>query len=199
MTLLLKLGASASGLLANSPKHCGGFRWLPTCSARFPLDIYRASAAGSGDIRRRGSGNIGATNVARVAGSFPAVLTLLLDAGKGYFAVWLAARMTGGSIRWMVLAGLLATGGAPLSRCGLDFMGDVAWLPALGVFLPVCWQAVPSRWSCGLLVVAFWRYVSLASISAAASLPLLIYLLYAPGHAPPVAVIGGNFCRRWYS
>jgi glycerol-3-phosphate acyltransferase PlsY len=41
------------------------------------------------------------------------------------------------------------------------------------------------------LVLVFWRYVSLASISAAASLPLLVYLLYAPGHAPPQSVSAG--------
>jgi glycerol-3-phosphate acyltransferase PlsY len=39
-----------------------------------------------------------------------------------------------------------------------------------------------------VIVVLFWRYVSLASVSAAAALPLLVYLLYAPGHAPPTAV-----------
>jgi glycerol-3-phosphate acyltransferase PlsY len=39
-----------------------------------------------------------------------------------------------------------------------------------------------------LLVVAFWRYVSLGSITAAAAMPLLVYLFYAPGHAPPFVV-----------
>jgi len=43
-----------------------------------------------------------------------------------------------------------------------------------------------------LLVALFWRYVSLASISAAAALPLLVYLLYAPRHAPPTAISAGT-------
>ena len=62
----------------------------------------------------------------------------------------------------------------------------------VGVFLPICWQAVVGAVVVWILVVAFWRYVSLASISAAAALPLLVYLLYAPRHAPPVAVSAGT-------
>ena len=62
---------------------------------------------------------------------------------------------------------------------------------AVGVFLPICWQAVVTAIVVWVAVVAFWRFVSLASISAAAALPLLMYVLYAPGHAPPHAVSGG--------
>jgi glycerol-3-phosphate acyltransferase PlsY len=60
-----------------------------------------------------------------------------------------------------------------------------------GVFIPICWQAVVAAVVVFVLVVIFWRYVSLASISASASLPLLIYFLYAPGHAPPLIVSAG--------
>jgi glycerol-3-phosphate acyltransferase PlsY len=52
----------------------------------------------------------------------------------------------------------------------------------------ICWPALAAAVFLFLLVAVFWRYVSLASISAAAALPLLVYLLYAPGHAPPTAV-----------
>jgi glycerol-3-phosphate acyltransferase PlsY len=54
--------------------------------------------------------------------------------------------------------------------------------------LPICWQAVVGALIVWIVVLAFWRYVSLASISAAASLPLLVYVLYAPGHAPPQSI-----------
>src|SRR5260370_28159306 len=52
------------------------------------------------DVRASGSGNIGATNVLRTTGRVAGVATLLLDIGKGYLAVWLAARLTGNSPLW---------------------------------------------------------------------------------------------------
>jgi len=56
------------------------------------------------------------------------------------------------------------------------------------VFLAICWSAVLAALVLWIVVVSFWRYVSLGSIAAAASLPLLTYLLYAPRHAPPLTV-----------
>ena len=70
----------------------------------------------------------------------------------------------------------------------LRFAGGKGVATALGVFLAICWPALAAAVLLFLLVALFWRYVSLASISAAAALPLLVYLLYAPGHAPPTAV-----------
>jgi glycerol-3-phosphate acyltransferase PlsY len=170
------------------------FWWLPVAAyllGSIPFGYLAVRVAGGGDIRLRGSGNIGATNVTRVAGWFPGVLTLLLDAGKGYLAVWLAQRVTGGSIRWMVLAALLALAGH-LFPIWLGFRGGRGVATGVGVFLPICWQAVIVAIIVWIAVVAFWRYVSLASVTAAASLPLLVYLLYAPGHAPPLAVSAGT-------
>jgi glycerol-3-phosphate acyltransferase PlsY len=190
LSLLLKLGASASSY----SQALLDIWWLPLASyllGSIPFGYLAARTAGKGDIRKRGSGNIGATNVTRVAGWFPGMLTLLLDAGKGYFAVWLAARMTGGSIRWMVLAGLLALVGHQYP-VWLGFRGGRGVATGVGIYLPVCWQAVAVAVVVWIAVVAFWRYVSLASVTAAASLPLLIYLLYAPGHAPPAAVSAGT-------
>src|SRR5262245_21923639 len=54
-----------------------------------PFGMVMAKLFGAGDVRRAGSGNIGATNVARVAGTVPGLLTLLLDAVKGWIAVFL--------------------------------------------------------------------------------------------------------------
>ena len=150
-----------------------------------PFGYLIVRLSGRGDIRQRGSGNIGATNVARVSGILSGVLTLVLDAAKGYFAVWLAGRVTGGNIRWMTLAALLALAGHILP-VWLRFRGGRGVATGAGVFLPICWQAVVGAMVVWILVVVFWRYVSLASISAAAALPLLMYLLYAPGHAPPL-------------
>lgn len=139
------------------------------------------------DIRYMGSGNIGATNVARTSGWFVGVATLFLDAAKGYFAVWLIGHYSNNNIRYMMYAGLAAILGH-VFPIWLKFDGGKGVATALGVFLAISWPAVAIAVALFLLVVLFWRYVSLASISAAAALPLLVYLLYAPGHAPPTAV-----------
>lgn len=170
------------------------FWWLPLAAyllGSIPFGYLAVRMAGGGDIRQRGSGNIGATNVTRVAGAVPGVLTLLLDAGKGYLAVWLAGRVTDGNIRWMIVAALAALLGH-LFPAWLGFRGGRGVATGVGVFLPICWQAVMVAIAVWIAVLAFWRYVSLASVIAAASLPPLVYLLYAPGHAPPVAVSAGT-------
>src|SRR5438270_10620593 len=63
------------------------------------------------DIRACGSGNIGATNVLRITGWQTGAATLILDIAKGYFAVWLAGRLTDSSPVWMSAAALAAMGG----------------------------------------------------------------------------------------
>jgi glycerol-3-phosphate acyltransferase PlsY len=143
------------------------------------------------DIRAMGSGNIGATNVARAAGWGAGVATLILDTAKGYFAVWLIGHFSGGNIRFMMYAGLAAILGH-IFPVWLKFSGGKGVAPALGVFLGICWPAAVVALAVFAIVLIFWRYVSLGSVSAAAALPLLVYVLYAPGHAPPVAVTTGT-------
>ena len=152
-----------------------------------PFGYLLVRAQSGGDVRAMGSGNIGATNVARTAGVSVGLATLLLDAAKGFFAVWLAGHFSGGNIRFMMYAGLAAILGH-VFPIWLKFSGGKGVATALGVFLMISWAAVAAAVAIFAIVVVFWRYVSLASISAAAALPLLVYLLYAPGHAPPVAV-----------
>lgn len=170
-----------------------GLWWLAPAAyllGSIPFGFLIVKLVGGGDIRFRGSGNIGATNVAREAGALPGVATLLLDGAKGYFAVWLAGRVTHGNPRWMILAAVLTIVGHTFP-VWLRFQGGRGVATGAGVFLPICWQAVLGALIVWLVVLAFWRYVSLASISAAASLPLLVYLLYAPGHAPPESISAG--------
>jgi acyl phosphate:glycerol-3-phosphate acyltransferase len=139
------------------------------------------------DIRAMGSGNIGATNVARTAGWSVGIATLVLDTAKGFLAVWLTGHISGGNIRFMMFAGLAAILGH-VFPVWLGFAGGKGVATALGVFLAACWPAAAAAVVLFLLVVIFWRYVSLGSISAAAAVPLLFYLLYAPGYAPPMTV-----------
>jgi len=170
-----------------------GLWWLPLAAyllGSIPFGFLIVKLIGAGDIRFRGSGNIGATNVAREAGALPGLATLLLDGGKGYFSVWLTARLTDGNPRWMILAALLTLVGHTFPLW-LRFQGGRGVATGAGVFLPICWQAVLGALIVWLVALLFWRYVSLASISAAAFLPLLVYLLYAPRHAPPESISAG--------
>jgi glycerol-3-phosphate acyltransferase PlsY len=193
---LLTLWLSALANLAaqiDSSQKAMGLWWLPVAAyllGSIPFGFLIVKLIGAGDIRFRGSGNIGATNVAREAGVLPGLATLLLDGGKGYFSVWLAARVTGGNPRWMILAALLTLIGHTFP-VWLRFQGGRGVATGAGVFLAISWQAVVGAFIVWMVVLAFWRYVSLASISAAAALPLLVYLLYAPGHAPPQFISAG--------
>src|SRR5260221_2575690 len=155
-----------------------------------PFGLLLSRLFGGGDVRKSGSGNIGATNVARVAGPLPGVLTLLFDLAKGGAAVWLAGRVSSESATWMMIAALAAL----LGHCypiWLKFRGGKGVATAAGAFLVLCPAALLGSVILFLLVVFFWRYISLASISAAASMPLLIYILWAPQHAPPPIVTFG--------
>jgi acyl phosphate:glycerol-3-phosphate acyltransferase len=156
-----------------------------------PFGMILARILGGKDVREHGSGNIGAANVSRVVGPVAGIVTLLLDAAKGGVAVWLAARFTEHNASVMILAGL----GALLGHCfpvWLGFKGGKGVATALGVFTALCPLAALSAFILFLLVVAFWRYVSLGSLSAAAAMPLLIYFLWAPGHAPPLVITLGT-------
>jgi acyl phosphate:glycerol-3-phosphate acyltransferase len=156
-----------------------------------PFGLLLGKLFGAADVRKAGSGNIGATNVARVAGPFAGFLTLLLDVTKGALAVLLAARLTNDSALWMMIAGLCALVG----HCfpiWLGFHGGKGVATAAGVFLVLCPPAFLGAVILFILVVLYWRFVSLGSMSAAAAMPLLIYFFWAPHHAPPYAVTFGS-------
>lgn len=142
------------------------------------------------DVRAAGSGNIGAANVTRTAGRRAGIATLLLDAAKGALAVWIAERLAQGSIRWMVAAAMLAILGH-VFPVFLGFKGGRGVATGVGAFALICWPAVAGTLAVWVLMMLGPGYVSLASMAGAVALPPLIYLLYAPGHAPPLAVTLG--------
>ena len=156
-----------------------------------PFGLLIVKALGGEDIRSAGSGNIGAANVARNAGWLAGILTLLFDAGKGYLAVWIADRYTNGSGRWMIAAAVAAVAGH-IFPVWLGFKGGKGVATSLGAFLPISGGAVAAAGALWVLVVLFWRYSSLGSIVAATSLPALVYLFYAPRHAPPTYMLAGT-------
>lgn len=159
-----------------------------------PFGYLIVRIGGGEDIRERGSGNIGAANVARNAGAIAGVLTLILDAAKGYAAVLIAARMSpaSSSARWMMAAAIAAVAGH-MFPVWLGFRGGKGVATSLGVFLPICREAVLAAVILWTLVVAFWQYSSLGSVVAAAAMPVIVYLLYAPGHAPPAISPAGQY------
>ncbi len=140
------------------------------------------------DVRRSGSGNIGATNVARKSPVL-GVVTLLLDAAKGAGAVAFAEWMSSPASPWtsphllMSLAALFAIFGHVFSIF-LKFRGGKGVATALGSFGLIAPKAVLVAAGIFLLVVLISRYVSLGSIIAVASFPVLAWMLHEYGNAP---------------
>ena len=156
-----------------------------------PFGLLLGKLFGGGDVRKSGSGNIGATNVARTAGLAAGILTLMLDAAKGAAPVWAARHYFPDHAAFQILAGLAALVG----HCypiWLKFRGGKGVATAAGVFAVLCPLAALGAVSVFVLVVGFWRFVSLASISAAAVMPLLVYFLWAPHYAPPISISAGS-------
>lgn len=140
------------------------------------------------DVRQSGSGNIGATNVARKS-PILGVLTLLLDALKGSAAVGLAwhlsPRIAGGLLPYqtMAMAALLAVLGH-MFPVWLKFRGGKGVATGLGCFIVIAPKAVLVAAGIFVVVVAVSRYVSLGSIIAVASFPLLVYAMHGYGNSP---------------
>jgi glycerol-3-phosphate acyltransferase PlsY len=146
------------------------------------------------DIRSKGSGNIGATNVLRSGAKGLGVLTFLLDGSKGYAAVAVAHYLARNQIPSIlhdlaIVAGLFVILGH-MFPVWLRFKGGKGVATAFGVFLALCPLAALSALAVWLVIVALTRYVSLASIVAAVVLPFLTLWL-SPGrygYASGVAV-----------
>jgi glycerol-3-phosphate acyltransferase PlsY len=136
-----------------------------------PVGLLVARAFGRGDVRRHGSGNIGATNVLRTAGRVAALVTLVGDVAKGYLAVLVGGIPVGGDPVGLAVCGVAAVAG----NCWpvyLGFRGGKGVATGLGVFLRVMPLATLGAAAVWLAVVAASRYVSLASVVAAASAPV---------------------------
>jgi acyl phosphate:glycerol-3-phosphate acyltransferase len=127
------------------------------------------------DIRTIASGNIGATNVFRKS-RWSGILTLLLDAGKGYLAV-AATGWLGVSREWQAAAGLAAIAGH-IFPFWLRFKGGKGVATGCGVYLAISPVAVLPALGIFMITAVATRYVSLASILAAATFPLWAYLFH---------------------
>jgi glycerol-3-phosphate acyltransferase PlsY len=152
-----------------------------------PVGFLVARAAGGTDIRRSGSGNIGATNVLRTLGTGPAVLTLAGDIVKGYLAVSAARAI--GTEPWAAAAGAVAAIAGNCWPMFLGFRGGKGVATGLGAFLALIPWAVAPAAVLWLAVTALSRYVSLASVVACLSLPLGAALLGYPRHSAIAAAV----------
>jgi glycerol-3-phosphate acyltransferase PlsY len=149
-----------------------------------PVGFVVARVAGV-DIRRHGSGNIGASNVLRTLGRGPAVATLVADIAKGYAGAWLGS-LAGPGPAWAA-AGAVAVVAGNVWPVFLGFRGGKGVATGLGAFLRVTpWAIVPAAVVFVALAASF-RYVSLASLCATAGLPLAILAL---GYSPWLAGAG---------
>jgi glycerol-3-phosphate acyltransferase PlsY len=143
---------------------------------------YLVAAARGIDIRTVGSGNIGATNVFRYLGVPAGIFVLLADAFKGWVAViiatnvFLASSASGPAREWSAItAGLLAILGHNFT-CWLHFKGGKGIATSAGVLLALVPAALLFILGMWILVFVSTRYVSLASICAAAALPVSTWL-----------------------
>ena len=138
-----------------------------------PFGIFFAYASGAGDVRKIGSGNIGATNVLRTGKKWAAAGTLLFDGLKGVAAVLLAGLYL--PVGMEVLAGAGAVLGH-VFPIWLRFKGGKGVATFIGISLALCWPA-------GLAVIATWigmallfRISSLSALIAIALSPLYFWL-----------------------
>ncbi|HEX4156337.1 MAG TPA: glycerol-3-phosphate 1-O-acyltransferase PlsY [Acidobacteriaceae bacterium] len=165
--------------------------WLPTLALAYllgsiPFGYLLVRLFRKQDIRSVGSGNIGATNVARSGSKGLGILTLVLDLLKAFAAVLLAKHLAPGMPGFpsdlAVAAGIAAVLGH-VFPVWLGFKGGKGVASALGVFLALAWPAAVSALILFLLIFAITRYVSLASILAAVMLPPFA-LLWMPDRTP---------------
>ncbi len=137
------------------------------------------------DVRNSGSGNAGATNVFRTAGGWLAASTLLLDVAKGVASVFVMKQLTADP-RWIAAAGIAATVGH-IFPVWFRFHGGKGAATALGGFALISPLAALSMAGVFVAVVAWTRYVSLGSITAACLLPVTIGLVFGARDADVVA------------
>jgi len=144
-----------------------------------PIGWLVARAFGVSDIRRHGSGNIGATNVLRTLGRLPAIVTLLGDVAKGYAAVALAAYLAWPDPRPIAAATVAAVVGNCWSVF-LGFRGGKGGATGLGALLRLVPWATLAALPVFVAIVATTRYVSLGTLLGALCVPLGAALLGYP-------------------
>ena len=153
------------------PYYAGGL--LAYLLGSIPFGLLLTQLAGLGDIRKMGSGNIGATNVLRTGRKGLAALTVLLDFGKGLVAV-LLGKSFGPDMAIFCAFGVVLGHMFPL---WLRFKGGKAVATAGGVLMALRWEIGVAAFVAWLVVAAIFRYSSLAALVACIVAPAFTYWL----------------------
>lgn len=141
-----------------------------------PFGLLLTRAAGLGDVRKIGSGNIGATNVLRTGNKGLAAATLLLDALKGTAAVLISGHFAPETAVWAGLGAFLGH----LFPVWLGFKGGKGVATYLGVLIGLAWQVALIFAVVWLAMAFLFRYSSLAALTAAVVVPIALYFVSAP-------------------
>ncbi len=169
-----------------------------------PFALILARRWGAGDLRRTGSGNLGAANVMRASGVTAGLLVAALDMAKGAVSVWLAGRLSANPAA-PAAAGLAAILGH-IYPLWLRFRGGKGVATACGVLLVLTPPAVPPAFAIFATVVWLTRYISLGSLLASLALPPIAYAIGSPAPAVVGAVASAalivfrhrsNLARLW--
>ena len=142
----------------------------------FPSGYLAGKIVKGIDIRSLGSGSTGATNVLRHIGKRAAITVFLIDVFKGIISILLAKYFLLNDL-WQVAIGLSTLIGH-IWPVWLNWKGGKAVATGLGIFLGLSWQVGISTLGVFIIMIALFRIVSLASVSAALSLPLIMFLSF---------------------
>ena len=146
-----------------------------------PFALLLARRWGAIDLRRVGSGNLGAANVMRASGITAGLLVAILDISKGAASVMIAARLSGNAAA-PAAAGLAAIVGH-IYPVWLRFRGGKGVATACGVFSILTPLAIPPALAIFLVTVTLTKYISLGSLLATIALPPLAYAVGSPSAA----------------
>jgi len=139
-----------------------------------PWGLLLTAMAGYGDIRKQGSGSIGATNVLRTGNKVLAALTVLLDAGKGWAATFFAYQVGGPD--YAVVAGVAVVVGH-MFPVWLGFRGGKGVATGAGVMLGLAWLPFLICCAAWIVVVLLTRISSLAGMASALAAPIAIWFV----------------------
>ena len=143
-------------------------------------------------LSSKGAATSAPLNVLRTTGRVAGIVTLLLDIAKGWFAVWIAGRLTDHDLLWMSVAALAVMLGHAYPVF-LKFKGGKAVASLMGAFLCLTPAALALEIIVFVVIVVWTRHISLGSIVAAATSPLAVWLVYQQAIPTIAAAIAGAF------